>query len=99
MKSHEWSDVTCPYSTASQGILANSSLSSLLRHCNLLCPCRALLRCHPPPNQHKMGELSQLAAELGFPLDVSSSGALQVGGRQAGGRCGQRRGRGLASFC
>ncbi|GAB4816026.1 hypothetical protein N2152v2_003072 [Parachlorella kessleri] len=40
-------------------------------------PDRALLRCHPPPNQHKMGELSQLAAELGFPLDVSSSGALQ----------------------
>lgn len=37
--------------------------------------CRALLRCHPPPNMHKMVELSRTAAELGFELDTSGAGA------------------------
>ena len=37
-------------------------------------PCRALLRCHPPPNMHKMVELSATAAELGFELDTSGAG-------------------------
>jgi len=37
-------------------------------------PCRALLRCHPPPNMHKMVELSTTAAELGFHLDTSGAG-------------------------
>lgn len=41
---------------------------------------RALLRCHPPPNQHKLLELAVVARDLGFTLDVSSAGALQVGG-------------------
>lgn len=41
-------------------------------------PDRALLRCHPPPNQQKMGELCTLAADLGFQLDTSSAGALQA---------------------
>lgn len=35
---------------------------------------RALLRCHPPPNMHKMTELSTTAAELGFELDTSGAG-------------------------
>ncbi|KAL4419743.1 hypothetical protein ABPG75_006841, partial [Micractinium tetrahymenae] len=40
-------------------------------------PDRALLRCHPPPNMHKMVELSRTAAELGFELDTSGAGPLQ----------------------
>ncbi len=33
------------------------------------------MRCHPPPNMHKMTELSTTAAELGFELDTSGAGA------------------------
>lgn len=40
-------------------------------------PDRSLLRCHPPPNTHKMAELSGTAAELGFHLDTSGAGSLQ----------------------
>ncbi|KAI3425159.1 hypothetical protein D9Q98_008930 [Chlorella vulgaris] len=40
-------------------------------------PDRALLRCHPPPNMHKMAELAASAAELGFTLDTSGAGPLQ----------------------
>jgi hypothetical protein len=55
--------------------------------------CRALLRCHPPPNMHKMAELSATAAELGFQLDTSGAGGW-VGGAgwvdgRVGGRCGR----------
>lgn len=39
--------------------------------------CRALLRCHPPPNMHKMTELSRTAAELGFELDTSGAGGRE----------------------
>lgn len=34
----------------------------------------ALLRCHPPPNMHKMVELTATAHELGFELDTSGAG-------------------------
>lgn len=39
---------------------------------------RALLRCHPPPNQHKLLELAGVARELGYTLEVDSAGNLQV---------------------
>lgn len=37
-----------------------------------------MLRCHPPPNMHKMNELSSTAAELGFAIDASGAGPLQA---------------------
>ena len=41
-------------------------------------PRRALLRCHPPPNMHKLQELAAVAKDLGFALDIDSAGALQA---------------------
>lgn len=58
------------------------------------CARRALLRCHPPPNMHKMVELSRTAAELGFELDTSGAGAwASRAARGAGALAGQLAGR------
>jgi exoribonuclease R len=46
----------------------------LVAEMGTLVTCRALLRCHPPPNAHKMAELSTVAKELGFELDTSGAG-------------------------
>ena len=39
-------------------------------------PARALLRCHPDPNERKLAELEQFAAEQGLPIDATSSFTL-----------------------
>ena len=41
-------------------------------------PDRAMLRCHPEPNERKMGELERFSREQGIDIDASSSRALHL---------------------
>jgi DIS3-like exonuclease 2 len=54
-------------------LLANTTVATFIASAY---PDRALLRCHPEPNERKVKELETFAAERGLGVDASSSGAL-----------------------
>ena len=54
-------------------LLANAAAARLVSRAF---PNKALLRCHPPPNETKLEELAQFAREQGLNVDVSSAKAL-----------------------
>lgn len=37
-------------------------------------PERAMLRRHPPPNERKLNETVELAAQMGYPLSTTTAG-------------------------
>ena len=51
-------------------LLANNAVATFIADAY---PDRAMLRCHPEPNERKMGELEQFSREHGIDIDASSS--------------------------
>ena len=54
-------------------LLANRTVAKFIAEAY---PDRALLRCHPEPNERKLKELEAFAQEQGIAIDASSSSAL-----------------------
>ncbi|KAL0046957.1 hypothetical protein WJX82_002966 [Trebouxia sp. C0006] len=54
-------------------LLANMSVAKIVADAF---PERALLRRHPPPDERKIGDLVQMAEDLGLSLDVSTAGSI-----------------------
>jgi DIS3-like exonuclease 2 len=54
-------------------LLANAAAARLVARAF---PEKAMLRCHPPPNERKLAELEQFAREQGLQVDASSAAAL-----------------------
>jgi DIS3-like exonuclease 2 len=54
-------------------LLANTTVATFIASAY---PDRALLRCHPEPDERKVKQLETFAAERGLRVDASSSGAL-----------------------
>ena len=54
-------------------LLANAAAARLVA---AAFPERAMLRCHPPPNERKLADLEQFAREQGLEVDASSAAAL-----------------------
>ena len=54
-------------------LLANAAAARLV---SAAFPERAMLRCHPPPNERKLADLEQFAREQGLEVDASSAAAL-----------------------
>ena len=53
-------------------LLANAAAARLVARAF---PEKAMLRCHPPPNERKLAELEQFAREQGLHVDASSAAA------------------------
>ena len=71
---------TFPYKTRESNhlveefmLLANAAAARLVSRAF---PANAMLRCHPPPNERKLGDLEQFAKEQGLDVDASSSAGL-----------------------
>jgi len=56
-------------------LLANNTVATFIADAY---PDRAMLRCHPEPNERKMGELEQFSREQGIDIDASSSRGLHL---------------------
>ena len=54
-------------------LLANAAAARLVA---AAFPGKAMLRCHPPPNERKLAELEQFARDQGLEVDASSAAAL-----------------------
>lgn len=54
-------------------LLANMSVAKIVANAF---PEQALLRRHPPPDERKIGDLVQMAEDLGLSLDVSTAGSI-----------------------
>ena len=56
-------------------LMANNTVATFIADAF---PDRAMLRCHPEPNERKMGELERFSREQGIDIDASSSRALHL---------------------